>query len=111
MSEWTHQTPGKGLANDMNAHSWPSTMAAALFEAALADPVTGRRFATSRGIAFEAKATKDGTWHGYPVPGESVPPKLVREWLDMNAVTRRQTREFLKVDRDDIHWALKTDDR
>ena len=59
-----------------------------------------------RGIAFEAKPTSDGTWHGFPVPWESVPPAILRQWLQDGKVTRRQVKLFRSRATDNIRWAL-----
>lgn len=107
--EWTHRTEAVGLGDDVLAHSWDQTEAARLFAGALVDQRSGRRFATARGIAFEAKSTGDGTWHGYPIPWESVPNHVRRAWLDGRAVRTRDIRRYLSFDRNDIHWALVTD--
>lgn len=109
--EWTHRTLAAGFATDVHEHDWSSTQAAVLFAAACVDAVTGRRYATASGIAFEAKPTGDGSWHGYPIPWESVPAKIKNDWLASGAVTRRQTKHFLRFEKSDIHWALKTDTR
>lgn len=109
--EWTHSTPSGGFATDVLKHNWALTEAAKLFAAAVLDPATGRRYATARGVAFEAKSTNDGTWHGYPIPWENVPPKLTQQWVATGTVTRRELKRFLRFDRNDIHWALETDDR
>lgn len=90
---------------------WAATEANALFAGARIDQATGRRFATARGIAFEAKNSADGTWHGFPVPWESVPARIKDEWRKRRLVTRRQLNASLSVGKGDIHWALKTDDR
>ena len=109
--EWTHRTATSGLATDVHAHDWPATPAAQLFARAVVDSVSGRRYATAMGIAFEAKASGDGTWHGYPIPWESVPPAIVQQWKVGEAVKAREIKAFFKFSKDDIHWALKTDTR
>ncbi len=107
--EWTHRTEGKGLGDDMFAHPWGETEAARLFASAFVHAGTGRRYATSRGIAFEAKPTDDGTWHGYPIPWEQVPDQVRRQWLAEKLVTGRQIKKFLSFDKRDIEWPLVTD--
>jgi hypothetical protein len=79
--EWTHRTTIAGLGNDVLAHAWEDTEASRLFEAATLD-ANGRRYATAKGIAFEAQATEDGAWHGYPIPWNDVPNALRRRWLE-----------------------------
>lgn len=108
--EWTHRTDAVGLRTDMHAHDWLATHASTLFAEARIDPQSGRRFATQNGIAFEAKPTADGTWHGYPVPWESVPPDIKDAWIDLGMVTRKQLRVFKRFEKTDIHWALTTDE-
>lgn len=107
--EWTHETASGGLGDDMFAHAWSKTEAAKLFAQALVDPDSGRRFATSRGIAFEAKSTGDGTWHGYPIPWQSVPDRFRRQWLQSGLVRRKDIKRFMSFDKNDIHWPLVTD--
>lgn len=107
--EWTHRTPTQGLANDMQAHDWPATIAAALFRDAEICEETKRRYATARGIAFEAKPTNDGTWHGYPIPWEHVPSDIRTRWLANKRVLASQIKKYLSFAKDDIHWALQTD--
>lgn len=107
--EWAHRTSEVGLGDDVLAHPWGQTEASRLFNAALVDPISGCRFATARGIAFEAKSTADGTWHGYPISWENVPDRIRRQWIDERRVTRREIKRFYHFDRNDIHWALLTD--
>lgn len=109
--EWTHQTSAGGFANDPHAHAWAGTRAAELFEKSVEGQVGGRRYATAEGIAFEAKPTADGTWHGFPIPWESVPAAIKNSWVSSGVVTRSQTKKFFSFDKDDIHWAMRTDDR
>jgi hypothetical protein len=90
----------------MLAHNWEDTEASRLFAAAVVDPASGRRFATARGIAFEAKSTEDGTWHGYPIPWVDVPNELRRQWLKAGSVTGRQIKRFMSFEKNEIHWAL-----
>lgn len=61
----------------------------------------------TKGIAFEAKLSGDGTWHGYPIPWEAVPPEIVREWVTEEKVSRRQIKRHWQPDKDDLHWAIK----
>jgi hypothetical protein len=107
--EWTHHTGRGGLGNDVLAHAWEDTEASKLFAEAFVEPATGRRFATARGVAFEAKSSDDGTWHGFPIPWESVPNEARRQWLAGSKVTRREIKRFLAFDKNDIHWAFVTD--
>lgn len=107
--QWSHETATSGLGNDMKAHDWDNSVAATLFEKSVTDP-TGleRRYATMNGIAFEAKPTNDGTWHGYPIPWQSVPTTILRSWKKTGAVRAKQIRDFWK-DGGRIDWAMGTD--
>ena len=107
--DWTHENPAGSLGNDLFAHQWSNTKAATLFANAVIDPETGHRLATERGIAFEAKPTNDGTWHGYPVAWESIPDQIRRGWLADGKVSRRDIKRYLRFEKTDIHWALETD--
>ncbi len=104
--EWTHVTGVQGFNGE--PHPWSVTVAQALFAAAT-HGVDGRRYATARGIAFEAKPTGDGSWHGFPVPWESVPPAILGQWLSEGKVTRRDVRLNRRHEATNIHWALDTD--
>ncbi len=93
----------------MHTHDWNQTRAANLFAEARVDEASGRRYATAEGIAFEAKSTADGSWHGYPVPWESVPAVIKNSWLRSNAVSKRDLKKFFRFDKDDIHWAMQVE--
>lgn len=109
--EWTHVTETGRLANDVVGHDWPKTEAYRLFEASEPCPEgSGRRFATSRGIAFAAVSSRDGTWHGYPVPWQEVPAELKDRWRDAGKVERRDLRRHMDRSQDDVRWALESDD-
>jgi hypothetical protein len=105
--EWTHATAVGGYGHDPFAHSWGETRAHQLFEHAVVSANSRRRFATACGMAFEAKPTEDGTWHGYPIPWETVPAEITDQWIDEGAVTKRQIKKFWQKDRDDLHWAIE----
>ncbi len=107
--EWTHAAGDEGFSGDPFRHRWDETIAHRLFGCATAS-ADGRRFATERGIAFEAKPTGDGTWHGFPVPWESVPPPILNQWLDEGKVKRRDIKLHRPRHEDDIRWALDGDD-
>ncbi len=107
--EWTHRTSLGGFATDVHAHDWEPTRVARLFAEATVDDASGRRYATAAGIAFEAKSTADGSWHGYPVPWESVPVAIKTGWLRTKAVSKREVKKFFRFDKNEIHWALETD--
>jgi hypothetical protein len=106
--EWAHAVAGSAFNGDCTSHPWHATIAHRLFEQAQTATST-RRYATARGIAFEAKPTGDGTWHGYPVPWESVPPAILRQWLLEARITRRDIRTHWRRSATDLHWALGTD--
>lgn len=107
--EWTHATPETGLGNNPAAHDWPQTLAHGLFQAAEPHPDgLARRYATSMGIAFEAKPSNDGTWHGYPIPWEGVPYAITNRWIEAGTVTKRQVKRHRQYPDNDIHWALET---
>ena len=109
--EWTHAAGRERLGNDMFAHKWAKTLAHELFvksEESVTEP--GRRYATANGMAFEAKPTNDGTWHGYPVPWEAVPSDLKDKWRDEGRVKRSDLRRYLSKARDDYKWPLESDD-
>lgn len=89
--------------------AWRDTMAQRLFVDSVPSG-DNRRFATARGIAFEAKPTGDGSWHGYPVPWESVPPPILDQWLREGKVSRSSVRLHRHCDTTNIHWALGTDE-
>ncbi|KQU81518.1 hypothetical protein ASE08_15500 [Rhizobacter sp. Root16D2] len=84
-------------------------MAWKLFENAESSPDGRRRFATLNGLAFEAKATQDGTWHGYPISWESVPQDLMQRWLGEGTVSRRQIKQHFIKGPDDLRWAMEAD--
>ena len=92
---------------DVQTHDWARTEAAAMF--AKAEWHDGRPFATARGIAFAARSTGDGTWHGFPVPWESIPVAVWQNWLARGVVRRRDIKAFFRFSKDDISWALATD--
>lgn len=105
--EWTHSA-AVSLGADCSRHDWANTVSHRLFQNA--DSWSdGRRFATEQGMAFEAKPTGDGTWHGFPIPWESVPPQILAQWLMDGKVTRREVRLYKNLDKDNIHWALDSD--
>jgi hypothetical protein len=107
--KWTHATTSRRLPADMHLHPWQKTRAHQLFAGALVD-ASGRRFATALGVAFEAKDTKDGTWHGFPIPWEEVPVDVLEAFKTSGAVTRRETRRYWIFEKGDISWALESDE-
>ncbi len=107
--QWSHQTAVSGLGTDMDKHDWINSAASMLFAGSLAHPDgLERRYATRNGIAFEAKPSGDQTWHGYPIPWQSVPSAIVRGWKKTGAVRTKQIRDFWKDD-GRIDWALESD--
>ncbi len=112
--EWTHtrEDTGEKLGLDPadETFKWELTPAGRLFKDAIIEAGTGRRFAAEQGIAFEAKATNDGTWHGYPVPWDDVPATVKDELVEKSKVKRKQLRTYASFSESDIDWALETDD-
>jgi hypothetical protein len=107
--EWTHQAGEVGFAHDPFNHDWTKTKAAEIFADSLPSPDgTERRYGTLNGVAFEAKPTNDGTWHGYPIPWQSVPTSILNAWKAAKKVKSRQVSRFWK-DEGRIDWALDTD--
>lgn len=107
--DWTHKTSSGGYGNDPFTHDWADTEAHRLFEGAIVPPGVERRYAVANGIAFEAKPTNDGTWHGYPIPWEAVPADIMNGWVSSQKVTRRQIRKHMHKEHDDLKWALGED--
>lgn len=108
--EWTHLALGARLESDPFKHDWLKTEAHQLFSIAVPHPGgEERRYATKNGIAFEAKPTNDGTWHGYPIPWKSVPIEIMNVWLDREIVTNKQVKLHKDYPKKDIHWALDSD--
>lgn len=107
--EWTHVADDSGFSGDSFKHCWEKTVAHDLFERATVWS-DGQRFATERGVAFEAKPTGDGTWHGFPVPWESVPPLILNQGLQEGKVSRRSVKLYRHRDTHDIRWALDSDE-
>ncbi len=105
--EWTHATPAGGYRNDPFDHPWEATEAHRLFERAVSSGSERRRYATAGGIAFEAKPTGDGTWHGYPIPWETVPPEIVHQWIEDGEVRRKEIKKYWQKDKDDLYWAIE----
>lgn len=91
----------------MALHRWADTVASELFIAGV--HIADRCYATRHGIAFEAKPTADGTWHGYPIPWISVPASLRKKWLLEELVTSIQIKHTLRAGRNDIGWAVDWD--
>lgn len=109
--EWTHLAEKKRLENDPFGHDWLKTEAHQLFSTSEPHPEgEERRYATKNGIAFEAKPTNDETWHGYPVPWKSVPTAIMNAWIDNGQVTRKQIKTYMDRAKNDIHWALDSDE-
>lgn len=107
--QWSHETASSGLGNDMAAHDWENTLAAAMFAYSTLHPGgQERRYATKHGIAFEAKPSNDGSWHGYPIPWQSVPTAILSGWKKAGLVKAKHIRAFWK-DGGKIDWAMVTD--
>lgn len=107
--EWTHSGTNGVLATDPHLFDWTGTPAVAMFKSATIAQ-DGRRYGTQRGIAFEAKPTADGTWHGFPIPWEDVPAAIKDDWLDKKLVNGSQVKRYLSRPEKDTKWALDSDD-
>lgn len=107
--EWTHRTEGGSYAADPFKHDWNMTAACQMLKASVESPDGRRRYATANGIAFEAKLTGDGTWHGYPIPWENVPAAILKAWRDSGQVSKRDLRRYWTANPNDLRWALDSD--
>jgi hypothetical protein len=109
--EWTHRSASGGFDGDPFDHLWEDTVAHKMFNESELDPDgSGKRYATMNGIAFTARETRDGTWHGYPEPWNNVPARLKDRWLDDGKVTAVSLRRYKDFPRGNIRWALESDD-
>src|SRR5271155_4785166 len=109
--EWTHATEAEGFSGDPFSHNWASTQAHCMFAESELDPEgSGKRHATRNGIAFVAEDSRDGTWHGYPEPWQKVPSALKDRWLRERKVTAAELRRYKDFPRQNIRWALDSDD-
>lgn len=107
--EWTHVAEGISVGNDMFAHAWQLTRAQELLDTCVTDVRSRRRLTTGGGVAFEVKATNDGTFHGYPVPWDKVPSWLQRHWRGEGRVSRRQIDQYSEVGANEF-WAMDSSD-
>ncbi len=64
-----------------------------------------QRVATSNGLAFVARQTNHGTWHGYPESRDKIDTAIKTRWLDEQRIKRRDLRQWKT--RDDIRSAWK----
>ena len=78
-----------------------------MFDSSL-DGGDGRRYSTSRGVAFVALPSNDGTWHGFPVPWVDVPRHIQQSFVEAALVDPRRIRRQT-VDPSDRRWALLSD--
>lgn len=114
--DWTHQTAETGFAGDPHRHPWRRTEAQALFDDAIIAS-DGLRYAARRGIAFCARVSNDGTWHGYPIPWKDVDQAIQDALIAHGQVTEREIenqksrqKRALRRNPKDIYWALGSDD-
>lgn len=108
--EWTHRSSLGGYRTDPFDHPWETTPANELFEQSEVDPRgSGKRYATMNGIAFAAQQSRDGTWHGYPEPWNKVPADLKDKWLDQGKVTTAALKQYKDFPRNNVGWALESD--
>jgi hypothetical protein len=109
--EWTHTTPTTGLANDESNHPWEQSIATEMLQDSELDPQgSSRRYATRRGVAFAAHDTRDGSWHGFPIPWNDVPSELKDQWVSQSLVSPRDLRKYSDKLKSDTSWALETDE-
>lgn len=112
--EWTHTRDDSGDKLGLDPadpnFSWKHTPAGKMFIGATEEAGTGRRFATDQGIAFEAKPTGDGSWHGYPIPWDDVPATVKDALVDQGGVRNKQLRRYASFSESAIYWALETDE-
>lgn len=101
---------GSGFQGDPFQHEWNETIAHQLFQNSKSDPLTEKRYATSKGIAFVAQPTADGTWHGYPEPWNKVPVEIKDTWLEEGLVTRKDVKRYIDFSKEDVRWALDGDE-
>lgn len=109
--EWTHATATSSFKTDPYDHNWSVTEAQKLFDFSILSGDGRRRFATDKGIAFEAKPSGDGTWHGYPIPWEHVPSKILSQWKFEKKVTRKDIRLHFSYMPTELSWALTSGER
>ena len=83
--------------------AWSVAEAQALLDEAV--PMGQARVATRNGLAFVARPTSDGTWHGYPEAWDKVEPAIRQRWLADGRVTRRDLRRW--ADRPSLRLAWK----
>lgn len=112
--EWTHTREDNGQKLGLDpadeTFKWELTPAGRLFKNATIEKGTGRRFAAEQGIAFEAKPSNDGTWHGYPIPWDDVPANVKDKLVAKSNVKGKQLRAYASFSESDIDWALETDE-
>ncbi len=109
--DWTHRAGREGFSGDPFAHNWEATAAQSMLNESEIDPrEPGKRWATRSGIPFVAQSSNDGTWHGYPEAWQKAPSELVEKWLSEGKVTRQQLKRYKDFPRNDIRWALESDD-
>ncbi|GGK17382.1 hypothetical protein [Salinarimonas ramus] len=106
---WTHTDGRRAIVDEDDATAWSRTTAQTMLSASVVDK-RGRRYAASRGIAFSAQMSNDGTWHGYPVPWLDVPPVVRDALVDAGHVVRRDIRRQVRLAPNDRFWALSDDD-
>lgn len=108
--EWTHEIAGISFGGDPSQHTWSQTVAHKLFSEGECDVGSGKRFATSRGMAFVAQPTADGTWHGYPEPWNRIPDEIMSDWLSRGLVTKKDIKRYMDFSKEDVRWALASDE-
>ena len=106
---WTHAVAGHRFAGGVHAHPWSSTEAHRLFAVSVSGS-DGLPYAAARGIAFVARNSGDGTWHGYPVPWNDVPSDVQDKLIQAGQARRADLRRQPTIRQSDLRWALATDD-
>lgn len=69
---------------------WSRSLAQELLNESDAHPDASKnsRYATCRGVAFEARPHGSEEWHGCPVGWNEVPPSILNKWLREKKVRR-----------------------
>ncbi len=107
----TYRAEQVGFAGDPFRHRWEATEARRMFDESEIDPsLPQKRWATRLGIAFVAQESNDGTWHGYPESWQKAPADLVEKWFSQGKVTAADLRRYKDFPRNDVRWALESDD-
>ncbi|MBV8044557.1 MAG: filamentous hemagglutinin [Pluralibacter sp.] len=55
-----------------------------------------QKYGLSDGKLYEFQPDNAGGWHGYPVPGTEVPPKVLREFLARGDISKAEYNKMIK---------------